>query len=1276
MKGAKHMISRLRWDTSFDLKDRAAELQNRLSSWSRIKMPAEIADVFEKMCPAEQLWRFDKMVIDLGTVDYANLEAELSGKLREALAKKLTELLNLQNNDSNIVILDLSRSGIELITHFLMQGFIPWNNDAESETIDQLIGRQLSENRGHMIRTIRDIGASHQHARRRMAWQLNEASITGIIAALEPANHEAVTGFADEMTRIQSDQSIVQGALPEFRKNLWYWILNFLLTERGTTFNKIAFIKSSIAQMAAQYNVSYEELVSLIEKAVKQVEQRQPVKADIIVVLNILVKENKQAGGKRQPGKQGQKDNWALLEKHLLKPGAVKKPVSSAELNDLITALSQQDSERLRQLMIALNTDQRSIHTLAGKLNETSFEALVNLYAGTDTTVTSQAIGLLYGILREAIPAFEKRSLWEAVLMSASKKNATPGSGDKFFSHLIEQLSTETGLSRLALLELMMNTQISASQRSIVSLPVYVALNAAFAAEIAASDTITTRQRFTELLKSFARQIGNPQDKSLFLSLKRVMTKYMLSSPENALAVFRSYADKSQLQALLVYLLNDHTEELLTKHVNEATDSAATSIREIITRFQHDRELSDVIHWINERLPALTLQADIFHSDAAEQRLIEFLFNGLNDDMPARLQKQFESLIARFLAYDNTGASPIPAALLRKLQQKPAGAKRKNVLQKTPLPVINSKPDNQAADHNKYYRLSNGSKLSPDQLFKLAEDLFTKNDDSRFEEIITIAAENDAVRTLAMIKKLSVTGAMIKAFDRSTSFRQFSKIIAIGSRGAIYDALTTINILYDVLLDIVPGVIDESVRHAFWKQLLQVIKTGRLSYAGLARLIQISLHQLARDTYADSEMIIQAIEQRHIQLNAPLRTALIKYTPAFASLTAKKQGKAEQKLQDTGRKGLLYELCKDVITGRRVPSWFSDGELRTAGQLLAAIIEYQPAYAAMVLKRELVSERQMVWLSRTVDFKSLTRSISILEKGHQSVLEDLYFIYTLFGKATLCGIPATELQYTVFKKLIRAWTENNWKIVSAGNIWTELLWTLSTNHSITVNDLIQYVGHSGAYLPPSLKISFSEFSRAGERPTVNVKKQLLPEPIKKQSYEKQPPVIMAESIPVKNAGLVLINGYLQVLFDRLELTRNRSFIDIVCQMQAVHYLQYVATGLSITHEILLPLNKVMCGLPLSFPVTDGVEISAQNKDIIEGLIKAMIGHWPSVGDSSVYGFRGNWMVRDGLLTEREDKWELVVEKRAYDILLHKSPFSFSIIKYPWMDKPLHVNWPY
>lgn len=165
-------------------------------------------------------------------------------------------------------------------------------------------------------------------------------------------------------------------------------------------------------------------------------------------------------------------------------------------------------------------------------------------------------------------------------------------------------------------------------------------------------------------------------------------------------------------------------------------------------------------------------------------------------------------------------------------------------------------------------------------------------------------------------------------------------------------------------------------------------------------------------------------------------------------------------------------------------------------------------------------------------------------------------------------------------------------------------------------------------------------------------------------------------LAVQNAGLVIIQGYIVMLFDRLGLLNEDDFISKEKQQQAVLYLQYLATGQSNTEENYLMLNKVLCGIPLNEAVPASIEVSDAEKELMEGLLNAVISHWPSIGSSTIDGFRGNWLIRDGSLSEREDRWDLVVEKRPYDILLERSPYSFSIVKFGWMEKPLYVTWNY
>ncbi|MAL59189.1 MAG: hypothetical protein CMC14_04000 [Flavobacteriaceae bacterium] len=177
----------------------------------------------------------------------------------------------------------------------------------------------------------------------------------------------------------------------------------------------------------------------------------------------------------------------------------------------------------------------------------------------------------------------------------------------------------------------------------------------------------------------------------------------------------------------------------------------------------------------------------------------------------------------------------------------------------------------------------------------------------------------------------------------------------------------------------------------------------------------------------------------------------------------------------------------------------------------------------------------------------------------------------------------------------------------------------------------------------------------------------------KQSKDKN---FMMDQIFANNAGVVLINSYFPLLFQRLGLTTNDQFNTTENQLKAVHYVQYLATGLSKTEESFLPLNKILCGISIANPVPEGIDIKEDEKELMHGLLEAAIGYWPAIGETSIDGFRGNWLVRDGLLNEESNHWDLTVEKKAYDLLLNRSPFSFSVIKFPWMEKPLEVNWPY
>ena len=165
-----------------------------------------------------------------------------------------------------------------------------------------------------------------------------------------------------------------------------------------------------------------------------------------------------------------------------------------------------------------------------------------------------------------------------------------------------------------------------------------------------------------------------------------------------------------------------------------------------------------------------------------------------------------------------------------------------------------------------------------------------------------------------------------------------------------------------------------------------------------------------------------------------------------------------------------------------------------------------------------------------------------------------------------------------------------------------------------------------------------------------------------------------EAIHVANAGVVLATPYLPRLFAMLGLTANEEFVDAPAAERAVHLIQFLVDGSTDTAEPLLVLNKILCGVAIDTPIARDVSLTDHEKQVVEGLVAGMIGNWKAIGSTSVAGMRESFFQREGRLTLKDDAWHLLVEPRAFDMLLDRLPWSYSMIRHPWMDRIVHVDW--
>ncbi len=166
-----------------------------------------------------------------------------------------------------------------------------------------------------------------------------------------------------------------------------------------------------------------------------------------------------------------------------------------------------------------------------------------------------------------------------------------------------------------------------------------------------------------------------------------------------------------------------------------------------------------------------------------------------------------------------------------------------------------------------------------------------------------------------------------------------------------------------------------------------------------------------------------------------------------------------------------------------------------------------------------------------------------------------------------------------------------------------------------------------------------------------------------------------EEIYIENAGQVLAAPYLPRLFTLLNLIEEGAFIDRQAAERAVHLLQFMVNEQTQSPEYQLTLNKILCGITTGIPICGEIEVSAHEREIIEGLIQGMIQNWKAIGKTSISGIRETFLQRKGRLQLKDDgMWYLTVEPGVFDMLLDSLPWSFSVIKHTWMDRPVHVSW--
>ncbi|MBI5926630.1 MAG: hypothetical protein HY836_13645 [Aquabacterium sp.] len=172
--------------------------------------------------------------------------------------------------------------------------------------------------------------------------------------------------------------------------------------------------------------------------------------------------------------------------------------------------------------------------------------------------------------------------------------------------------------------------------------------------------------------------------------------------------------------------------------------------------------------------------------------------------------------------------------------------------------------------------------------------------------------------------------------------------------------------------------------------------------------------------------------------------------------------------------------------------------------------------------------------------------------------------------------------------------------------------------------------------------------------------------------------VISQGHLIAQAGLVLLHPYLPRCFNVLGLypTGQRGPIADALWPRAAAVLHWLAMGdATEALECDLGLIKLLLGRGEHEALSHGLPaLLPHESEEAAALLQAVLGHWSALKGTSVEGLRQSFLQRAGWIEPLDRAWQLRVQPAAFDMLLGSLPWGLSMVKLPWMDRPMHVEW--
>jgi hypothetical protein len=190
----------------------------------------------------------------------------------------------------------------------------------------------------------------------------------------------------------------------------------------------------------------------------------------------------------------------------------------------------------------------------------------------------------------------------------------------------------------------------------------------------------------------------------------------------------------------------------------------------------------------------------------------------------------------------------------------------------------------------------------------------------------------------------------------------------------------------------------------------------------------------------------------------------------------------------------------------------------------------------------------------------------------------------------------------------------------------------------------------------------------------NINPEISEKPAVQKTKEAPENEALLKVLYVQNAGLILTHPFLPSLLAETGCLDQQNQLNPEEKQKAVQLFHYLATGLEADFEFNQTFEKYICGMQPKTPLIRESLLTVSDRNECEDLLKSVIKYWPELKNTSPDGLRQLFFDRAGKLDFNRMPHKLYVERKVQDVLLDKLQWNISIVKLPWMNDLLFVEW--